>query len=251
MSFSEYPNRRINHKWSLMKYWSSPLKEKSWSPLLSVSNPDFQVLLQTIRLNICPWMLLGMGQSSLVLSFEWTPQNTMNQQNLKTYVQQLLDKARHTHFPLGLIISQGHSSFECLFEAYSELWRKRMIEKKITTGKNSWPKNCCHQLLPCYLEVMQEEFFNGSTTGLCSHVQLSHNSLYASAHITPFHPTITYHNISTHVRICHNQIWFFLSWYDMIWDDVMWYDMIWYDMIWCDVMWCYVLWHIISYHTIS
>ena len=190
MSFSEYPNRRINHKWSLMKYWSSHLKEKSWSPLLSVSNPDFQVLLQTIRLNICPWMLLGMGQSSLVLSFEWTPQNTMNQQNLKTYVQQLLDKARHTHFPLGLIISQGHSSFECLFEAYSELWRKRMIEKKITTGKNSWPKNCCHQLLPCYLEVMQEEFFNGSTTGLCSHVQLSHNSLYASAHITPFHPSL-------------------------------------------------------------
>ena len=50
----------------------------------------------------------------------------MNQQNLKTLVQKLFHKARtrHNHFPFGLIISQGHNSFEYLFEAYSELWRK-------------------------------------------------------------------------------------------------------------------------------
>ena len=146
-------------------------------------------------------MLLGMGQSSLVLSFEATPQNKMNQPNSKTHVQQLLHKARtrHNHFPFGLIISQGHNSFECLFEAYSELWRKRKMEQQMMTGKNSWPKNCPHQLLPCYLEVMQEDFFNGSTSWLCPHVQLSHNSTYASAYIVaPFHLALDCSNNTLH-----------------------------------------------------
>ena len=116
----------------------------------------------------------------------------MNQQNSKTHVQQLLHKARTRQncFPFGLIISQGHNSFECLFEAYSELWRKIKIEQQMMTGKNSWAKKCHHQLLPCYLEIMQEDFLNGSTSGLCPHAQLSHNSLYASAYVTPFHPSL-------------------------------------------------------------
>ena len=116
----------------------------------------------------------------------------MKQQNSMTNVQQLLHEARTRHncFPFGLIISQGHNSFECLFEAYSELWRKTKMEQQMMTGKNSWPKNCPHQLLPCYLEVMQEDFFNGSTSWLCPHVQLSHNSTYASAYVAPFHPSL-------------------------------------------------------------
>ena len=102
----------------------------------------------------------------------------MNLQNSKTHVKQLLHNARtrHIHFPFGLIISQGHNSFECLFEAYSELWKKRKIEQQMMTRKNSWAKNCHHQLLPCYLAVMQEDFLHGSISGLCPHVQLSHNS---------------------------------------------------------------------------
>ena len=154
--FLNIQRKESTHTWSLMKHQSSHLKAKSWPPLLSVSNCNFQVILQTIGLSSCPWMLLGMGQSSLVLSFEATPQNKMNQPNSKTHVQQLLHKARtrHNHFPFGLIISQGHNSFECLFEAYSEFWRKRKIEQQMMTRKNSWPKKSHHQLCPCYLKVM-------------------------------------------------------------------------------------------------
>ena len=124
----------------------------------------------------------------------------MNQQNSKTHVQQLLYKARtrHIHFLFGLTISQGHNSFECLFKAYSELWRTRKIEQQMMTGMNSWPKNCHHQLLPCYLEVMQADFLNGSTTGIWPHVQLSHNSTYASAYIAPFHPSLHCSNNTLH-----------------------------------------------------
>ena len=115
----------------------------------------------------------------------------MNQQNSKTHVQQLLHKARtrHIHFPFGLIISLGHNSFEGLFEAYSELWRKRKIDQQMMTGKNSWPKSCHDQLLPCYFEEMQDNFLNSGTTGLCPHIQLSHKSLYTYAYVAPFHPS--------------------------------------------------------------
>ena len=64
------------------------------------------------------------------------------------------------------------------------------MEQQMMTGKSSWPKNCPHQLLACYLEVMQENFLNGGTSGLCLHGQLSHNSLYLSAYVTPFHPSL-------------------------------------------------------------
>ena len=124
----------------------------------------------------------------------------MNQQKSKRHVQQLLHvaKTRQNHFPFGFIISQGHSSFECLFEAYSELWRKRKIVQQMMTGKNSWPKKSHHQLLPCYHEVMEEDFFNGCTTGLCPHVQLSQNSAFASAYIAPFHPSLHGSNNTLH-----------------------------------------------------
>ena len=72
------------------------------------------------------------------------------------------------------------------------------MEEQMMTGNNSWPKNCHHQLLPCYLEEMQEDFLNGGTTGLCPHVQLSHNSLYASAHVAPFHPSLHCSNNTLH-----------------------------------------------------
>ena len=64
------------------------------------------------------------------------------------------------------------------------------MEQQMMTGKNSWPKKSHHQSLPCYLEVMQEDFLNGSISGICPHVQLSHNSTYASAYIAPFHPSL-------------------------------------------------------------
>jgi hypothetical protein len=64
------------------------------------------------------------------------------------------------------------------------------MEQLMMTGKNSWPKKSHCQLLPCYFEVMQEEFFNGSASWLYPHIQLSHNSLYASAYVAPFHPLL-------------------------------------------------------------
>ena len=64
------------------------------------------------------------------------------------------------------------------------------MEQQMINGKNSWAKNCPHQILPSYLEIMQEDFLNGSTSGLCPHTQLSHNSTYASAYIAPFHPSL-------------------------------------------------------------
>ena len=115
----------------------------------------------------------------------------MEQQNSKTHVRHLLHKARTRHncFPFGLIISQVHNSFECLFEAYSELWRKRMQEEKITTGKNSWPKNCQHQLLPCYLEVMKEVFLNGSMSWfvLVSNFLTTQHMLLHTLHLSIHH----------------------------------------------------------------
>ena len=124
----------------------------------------------------------------------------MNQQNSKTHVQQLLHKARtrHNHIPFGMIISQGHNCFECLFEAYSELWRKRKMQHQMMTGKNPWLKNCHHQLLPSYLQVIQEDFLNGCTSGLCTHVQLSHNSAHVSAYVAPFHPSLHCCNNTLH-----------------------------------------------------
>ena len=66
MSLSEYPNRRISPYMEFEETSVQPSKAKSWPPLLSVSNCNFQVLLQTIGLHICPWIMLGMAQSSLV-----------------------------------------------------------------------------------------------------------------------------------------------------------------------------------------
>ena len=58
-------------------------------------------------------------------------------------------------------------------------------DKDGTTDEDCWEERMAkegyHQLFPCYLEVMQEDLLNGSKTGLCPHVQLSHNSTYASA----------------------------------------------------------------------
>ena len=72
------------------------------------------------------------------------------------------------------------------------------MEQQMITGKSSWPKNCPNQLLLSYLEVMQEDFLNGSTAGLCPHVQLSHHSMYASAYIVPFHPLLHCSNDTLH-----------------------------------------------------
>ena len=58
---------------------------------------------------------------------------------------------------------------------------------------------CCH--LRSLSELPQdnkEDFLNGGTTGLCPHVQLSHNSLYASAHVAPFHPSLHCSNNTLH-----------------------------------------------------
>ena len=73
-----------------------------------------------------------------------------------------------------------------------------MIEQQMMTGKNSWPKSCHHKFLPCYLEVVQEDFLNGSTCLFCPHFQFSHNSTYASADIAPFHPSLHCSNNTLH-----------------------------------------------------
>ena len=72
------------------------------------------------------------------------------------------------------------------------------MEQQVMTGKNAWAKNCHHQLLHCYLEVMQEDFLNGSTSRLCPHFQLSHNSTHASPYVAPFHPSLRCCNDTLH-----------------------------------------------------
>ena len=101
-------------------------------------------------------------------------------------------------FPFGLLNSQGYNSFDCLLEAYSELWSTRKIEQQMMNAKNSCTNNCLHQLLPCYLEVVQEDFLNGGTTGLSPHVPLSYNSLCVFPYNMPSHPSLHYSNDILH-----------------------------------------------------
>ena len=72
------------------------------------------------------------------------------------------------------------------------------MEQRMMTGKNSWAKKSDHQLLPYYLEVVQEDFLSGGTSWLCPHVQLSCNSTYSSAYIAPFHPSLHCSNNTLH-----------------------------------------------------
>ena len=92
----------------------------------------------------------------------------------------------------------GHVSLNFVDSFYFEEWRKRKMQHQMMTGKNPWLKNCHHQLLPSYLQVIQEDFLNGCTSGLCTHVQLSHNSAHVSAYVAPFHPSLHCCNNTLH-----------------------------------------------------
>ena len=112
----------------------------------------------------------------------------MNQQNSKTHVQQLLHKARTRQncFPFGLIISQGHNSFECLFEAYSELWRKIKIEPNwIVSSPTTFMDKYLFQLFPmalenCNLKLREEEVM---TLLLDSWINVWSNSILGLIHL--------------------------------------------------------------------